>query len=409
MKMFKAAVILLCITFYNATVLAFPSIIINGIEISPPKITEESIILPVREICDLAGNKIDWNKENRIVTIYGQNKKSILNLMDNKIVIYDKKKHQLKSYYDNSLGILNGVTVCDVQTLLDCLDGSFISSKPQLKTEIQIPESKYQHKIEDELIFSTSKVSFQLMDDIQSIYNSMGYPQRTDVMNDNFKWHIYNIDLKDFMMVGEKDSKIVAVYSNSKNFLLNGSYIDSQDQVLYALEKVFPEYYYKVYSDPYKNECYGLYVRHSEVVALPIEYNNANLDAMADQIIDITNSLRVKYGIAALKKDKIMTTSAKNHSLDMAERNYFDHTTPEGKSELFRMINAGLVRFSMTAENIAFGFKSSYAAVGGWIEAFEHRNTILNNNLKFIGVGVAADQGGMLYFTQNYYSPPDWD
>lgn len=51
------------------------------------------------------------------------------------------------------------------------------------------------------------------------------------------------------------------------------------------------------------------------------------------------------------------------------------------------------------AENVAYGSKTAKEVLKGWENSPGHRKNILGN-YKYIGVGIAADKNGRLYFTQ---------
>ena len=86
------------------------------------------------------------------------------------------------------------------------------------------------------------------------------------------------------------------------------------------------------------------------------------------------------------------------HSQDMIDRNFFDHTNPDGKSPFDRMRDNGL-SYSMAAENIAVGYPSPEAVVEGWMNSEGHRANILGG-CKELGVGLALGGSYGSYWTQ---------
>jgi uncharacterized protein YkwD len=54
------------------------------------------------------------------------------------------------------------------------------------------------------------------------------------------------------------------------------------------------------------------------------------------RIHELTNIEREKHGFEPLLYDKVLAVTARHHSIDMAERDYFAHTAPEGSEPMDR-------------------------------------------------------------------------
>lgn len=121
------------------------------------------------------------------------------------------------------------------------------------------------------------------------------------------------------------------------------------------------------------------------------------LDAVENEIVDLVNAERDDAGCKPLNVDAKLAQAAQDHSADMAERDYFDHTTPEGLTFAERIVNAGYP--TPGAENIAVGQQTSEEVMDGWMNSDGHRANILNCELTNIGVGFVED--GM-YWTQDF-------
>lgn len=121
------------------------------------------------------------------------------------------------------------------------------------------------------------------------------------------------------------------------------------------------------------------------------------LSKLANEVVALTNAEREEKGCAPLTKNGTLRRVAAAHSEDMAERNYFDHTNPEGDGPADRAEAAGYDDFA--GENIAMGYSSAKAVVEAWMRSFGHRRNILNCSSTEIGVGVADSSRG-LYWTQ---------
>ncbi len=92
-----------------------------------------------------------------------------------------------------------------------------------------------------------------------------------------------------------------------------------------------------------------------------------------------------KLGQAALK-----------HTQDMAQKNYFSHTSLDGRQMADR-INAEKYTWSALGENIAKGQTTENQVMEGWIKSTGHCKNIMNGN--FTEVGFARVQN---YWTQNF-------
>lgn len=118
---------------------------------------------------------------------------------------------------------------------------------------------------------------------------------------------------------------------------------------------------------------------------------------LQDQVVTLTNAARQDAGCAPLRVEVGLTAAAQGHAQDMAARDYFSHTTPEGVPFDQRIRNAGYGRPG--AENIAQGSRTAEGVMDLWMESPGHRANILNCELTAIGVGL--DQDGF-YWVQNF-------
>jgi uncharacterized protein YkwD len=84
-----------------------------------------------------------------------------------------------------------------------------------------------------------------------------------------------------------------------------------------------------------------------------------------------------------------LAAAAAGHSADMARRNYFSHTSPEGATMVERVDAAGY-RWSALAENIAAGQRTIQVVMDGWIDSDGHCANIMNPSLRDIGMACVA-------------------
>lgn len=105
--------------------------------------------------------------------------------------------------------------------------------------------------------------------------------------------------------------------------------------------------------------------------------------------------------VAALTWNARLTTAAGLHSADMANRNYFDHNSPEGTT-LGQRITAAGYAWSTAAENIAAGYGSVDAVMNGWIASAGHCRNLMNANLREVGVACVVAPASATY--GNYWT-----
>ncbi|MFG2616630.1 sigma-70 family RNA polymerase sigma factor [Streptomyces sp. NPDC048507] len=121
---------------------------------------------------------------------------------------------------------------------------------------------------------------------------------------------------------------------------------------------------------------------------------------VAGQVIALVNSERAAAGCGPLKEDAQLRSAAQGHSDDMAGRDFFAHTNPDGADPGTRTTAAGY-RWSTYGENIARGQQTAADVMDSWMKSPGHRANILNCSFKDIGVGIHNGSGGP-WWTQNF-------
>ncbi|MFC5218733.1 sigma-70 family RNA polymerase sigma factor [Streptomyces coerulescens] len=118
------------------------------------------------------------------------------------------------------------------------------------------------------------------------------------------------------------------------------------------------------------------------------------------QVVALVNKERANAGCGPLAEDSLLNKSAQGHSEDMAARDFFDHTNPDGADPGQRITAAGY-RWSTYGENIAMGQQTPAAVMDSWMNSPGHKANILNCSFKDIGVGIHNGPGGP-WWTQNF-------
>jgi uncharacterized protein YkwD len=114
-------------------------------------------------------------------------------------------------------------------------------------------------------------------------------------------------------------------------------------------------------------------------------------------VVARTNAERTAAGCGALRSDSRLAAAARAHSVDMVNRHYFEHDSPDGTTPADRVAAAGYSDYG--GENIAYGQGSAAEVMSDWMGSPDHRRNILDCDFTTIGVGL--DPRGM-YWTQDF-------
>jgi uncharacterized YkwD family protein len=125
--------------------------------------------------------------------------------------------------------------------------------------------------------------------------------------------------------------------------------------------------------------------------------NEAGLKAYEQQVVDLTNKERAKYGLPPLKVDLALSKVAREKSRDMAVNHYFSHNSPTYGSP-FEMMKKFGISYTAAGENIAKGQRTPQEVVAAWMNSPGHRANILNKNYTHIGVGF--EENGYIWTQQ---------
>jgi len=127
----------------------------------------------------------------------------------------------------------------------------------------------------------------------------------------------------------------------------------------------------------------------------------------AEELIhEQVNEAREQRGLAALALDDELEPVARDHSAEMAERSFFDHTNPDGVDPAERIARAG-VDCAVASENIARLARSNHEAplaeetVDAWLDSPGHLMNMLDDDWERTAIGVVADEEAV-YVTQKF-------
>lgn len=222
-------------------------------------------------------------------------------------------------------------------------------------------------------------VKITLGDSLQMLESILGKPNRIDPCIYNLEWFVYNNDYTRFIMFGVNDDKVVAIYTNSKGFEGNGFRygdvkVESQNSDI------------KFYFDKHQNlQLHAVLILDKDLYKDSLKLNENFFRAQELQNFDATNAFRVNNSLNALQPDYLADLTAKNHSQDMADKNYFSHTGLDGTSPWDRYKNNNGKNFG-SGENLSAGRLLGIDSFDGWVNSEGHRKNMLGSH-NFLGVG----------------------
>ncbi|MFC8595905.1 CAP domain-containing protein [Streptomyces atroolivaceus] len=135
---------------------------------------------------------------------------------------------------------------------------------------------------------------------------------------------------------------------------------------------------------------------HSSKPAAPASPSPTSAQAA---VLTLVNQERAKVGCSPVTTSASLTALAQDFSEDMAARDFFGHTDPDGATPWDRAAAAGVQ--GLGGENIARGQADAQAVMDAWMNSDGHRANILNCDYKTLGVGVHLGSGGP-WWTQDF-------
>ena len=99
--------------------------------------------------------------------------------------------------------------------------------------------------------------------------------------------------------------------------------------------------------------------------------------------------------------------AAAEHSRDMADHNYFDHTGRDGSSPAQRVTRQGY-KWKEVGENLASGIMTPEEVVSGWVGSPHHCENLMDARFKQMAVAYAVNNASNngIYWTQLFGTPP---
>jgi uncharacterized protein YkwD len=122
---------------------------------------------------------------------------------------------------------------------------------------------------------------------------------------------------------------------------------------------------------------------------------------METEVWQQINTIRQQQGLSQLRNNEKLAEVARRYSRQMAEQNFFSHTSPKGDTMVERVHSSGIFYLRL-GENLFMGTnipQPASTAVEGWMNSPGHRRNILLPDYRETGIGVWR-KGNTYYFTQ---------
>ncbi len=148
-----------------------------------------------------------------------------------------------------------------------------------------------------------------------------------------------------------------------------------------------------------ENEKTEKEIDEENIKTVEIETSQDLID-MENEMLDLVKKKKKKNGLNRLELDQKLRNVARIKSKDIADNDYFDHTSPS-YGDPFEMMDGFGIEYTQAAENLA-GHQSVKLAHEGLMESQGHRENILREGLTHIGIGVQRDDKYLFIFTQMF-------
>ena len=141
---------------------------------------------------------------------------------------------------------------------------------------------------------------------------------------------------------------------------------------------------------------------------------NASSAHIRDRVLELVNDARASArrcggerfaATVPLAPSSRLNRAAREHAIDMARHNYFEHTGIDGSVPKERLARLGY-RSRLTGENIAYGPESAEEVVRGWLASPGHCGNIMEPRFREMGIAFAVEHSrGAIYWVQDLAVP----
>ena len=138
------------------------------------------------------------------------------------------------------------------------------------------------------------------------------------------------------------------------------------------------------------------------------------MHALEKQIHERVNKERRKRGLPTMRWDDALGRIAGRHSRDMSQKQYFSHTSPDGRDHAYRYMKSGYACGATVDGVLRRGAENIYrlspgaeedpveAIIRGWLGNKVDRKNLLSSPWDREGIGISIGPDGVIYVTMNF-------
>ena len=347
-----------------------------------PYISNETTMVPVRDVMEQLGWKVEWNDTDNSIVITRGAKKITMQIGSDKMIV-DKSTHTLPS-----VPVLVGKTsYIPIRAVSEAL-GATVGWDPDNNTAGIY--TKYTTSI---LTIGEYKVKVGAT--TGELISKCGNPTYKTIGDNGLVWYVYSKYPAAFMAVATDGGIVCGYYTNSYLFstwegYVYGTHIKENSGEYKLIDK--------------DNYTTGLYYDKKAGILCGINYmlkgfssyhnTNTVLQNQARMGLDILNSFRYANGKSALKWNVAAASSCAGHARYMAEVGSLTHTGADGSSALDRYLKYQPgANWKSWGENICAEADNIFTCMNGWINSDYHHSLMLSDK-KEAGIGFIYSPNG---------------
>ena len=316
------------------------------------------------------------------------------------------------------------------------IDNEHVPLEGPTTAQQAIPSDQYINDYNEALLRPETGISTMIGQPIDLLIQSYGEPARKDATSFGYEWWIY-----EQLMVGVEQGKITQVYTNAEDldvspytigqpaedvyrmtimdaevsvtigeniYMFTMSQEDTKNRLLVKFDTLYAQLYIDkeegklagirfmdgktlVLHQPYEMQFIGeMIVKETPSSFQQFEINQAS----AEQLFELTNLYRKKFGAKSLVRSESLNETAMAHSEDMFLQDYISHESPTYGSLAQRM-EKNAISYEEANENVAMAYFDAIEAVHGLLNSPDHRAIMLDKQYTHGGTGVYYN-----YYTQ---------
>lgn len=136
---------------------------------------------------------------------------------------------------------------------------------------------------------------------------------------------------------------------------------------------------------------------------IPLDFKSTEIkydQSIEVYMTELINKERNNNGLDSLIYDPKLAEVARRHSFDMLIKRYFAHINLYGASP-FDRLKAENIKYGIAGENLAIS-TSIENAVNALMNSPKHKENILNNRFRNVGIGIGINQDGIMSISQEF-------